>query len=276
MLIEKQFMHTHAMKVKNKKTRAIFLNFSLIFCYVILLLCININAVSAWEPQPSFFNAKLKSVFNGVENNFPADLEITLSEFINYEKLKGGFWEPAGNNQWIYRKIFVDQLKRTEQESSMLFVMNLDGSEKFVVLSRWIDGDKEYTNDEIFILATLVSKEILAVKSSPEDEDVSTVTHPPDSIFEIYVSNNIKSINENNINKDDISYSSRDFNGDGIIDWSLWDSTKCGSGGCTGDVYISKNGKYCYAGYDNFNKILNSKRIIQNLDCVVNGESEIK
>ena len=47
----------------------------------------------------------------------------------------------------------------------------------------------------------------------------------------------------------------------------LYTTELCGSGGCSGEIYIYENGKYCYAGYDEFDKFFNSDKIFPDLSC---------
>jgi len=94
---------------------------------------------------------------------------------------------------------------------------------------------------------------------------------PPDIVIQIHVKNsnsNFKELFGRDISTKDIEYLSRDINGDGHKDWTLWDATLCGSGGCSGAIYIYNNGTYCYAMDDSdYNKITKSKKIIKNLKC---------
>jgi hypothetical protein len=45
----------------------------------------------------------------------------------------------------------------------------------------------------------------------------------------------------------EILFEAVDVNGDGIDDWIVYQFGYCGSQGCSGDLYISKKGTYCYS-----------------------------
>lgn len=96
-------------------------------------------------------------------------------------------------------------------------------------------------------------------------------TPPPDIVIQLHIKNNnsnFKEMTSRDLSVKDITYLSRDINGDGYKDWTLWDTTMCGSGGCSGNIYIYDNGTYCYAMEDSdFNKITESTEIIKNLKC---------
>ena len=57
---------------------------------------------------------------------------------------------------------------------------------------------------------------------------------------------------ERKTTRNDITYQHRDIKGDGRQAWYLYTKDLCGSGGCSGEIYIYENGKYCYAHHDVF------------------------
>ena len=83
----------------------------------------------------------------------------------------------------------------------------------------------------------------------------------------MFIKDNKLNFEKYNLAKDDIKYSANDINRDGYTDWLLWNVTLCGSGGCTGSVYIYKDDSYCFAGLDRYNDFMNAPVVIKNLFC---------
>ena len=107
-------------------------------------------------------------------------------------------------------------------------------------------------------------------------------TVPPDDVYDLYIARHPTLTDykpqepvEIKTTRNDITYKHRDTKGDGHQAWYLYTYDLCGSGGCSGEIYIYENGKYCYAGHDEFDKFFNSNKIFPDLSCNDIKDSDI-
>lgn len=99
-------------------------------------------------------------------------------------------------------------------------------------------------------------------------------TVPPGEVYDLYIARHPTITDfkpeepiERKTTRNDITFKHRDIKGDGHQAWYLYTTDFCGSGGCSGEIYIYENGKYCYAGDDEFDKFFNSDKIFPDLSC---------
>lgn len=93
---------------------------------------------------------------------------------------------------------------------------------------------------------------------------ISGETKPPEYVFAHYIKENSfpEKGEKEVVKKDKIYFKNVDANGDESVDWYLDDPNRCGSQGCNGSVYLFRNKKYCFGGYEarhTVGKIKNNK-----------------
>lgn len=100
-------------------------------------------------PGNEFLNAKVYAItpVNGVH----VGGDVTLKEFVEVG-LKKGVWRKGDSNQWIYKVVTDDQVKRQKDDASFSFIkVNGDEKEKHkVILERIVEKGIEHNSYKIY------------------------------------------------------------------------------------------------------------------------------